>query len=71
MVVMVLRGALADLITLMDTVLYRKYIVVDSNGKPILYVKLQMSLYGYIRAALLLYENIAHDLKPIGFIINP
>ena len=44
MVVIVLRGALADLITLMDPVLYWKYIVVGNNVKPILYLKLQMSL---------------------------
>ena len=39
--VMVLRGALVEILTLIDPYLYRKYLVIDSNGKPILYVKLQ------------------------------
>ena len=68
---MVLRGAIAELITLIDTSLYRKYILFDSSGKTILYVKLQNALCGYIREALLFYKKLAWDLKAMGFIINP
>ena len=40
LVVMVLHGALTDLLTLIYPTLYRKYVVIGSNEKPIFYVKL-------------------------------
>ena len=69
LVVMVLHGELADLLTLGDTALYRKYVVIDINGKPILYMKLQKALCGHIRAILLFYEKVSQDLKAMGLII--
>ena len=69
LVVTVLCGELEELLTLTDTVLYRKYTVVDSIRKTILYVKLQKALYRYIIISLLFYEKIARELKVMGFII--
>ena len=42
---MVLQGELEELITQIYTGLYRNCVVVDSNGKMILWVKLQNYLY--------------------------
>jgi hypothetical protein len=50
--------------------IYRKYITLDTNNQPILYVKLQKALYGCHRSALLFYEKLVRDLKSQGFEIN-
>ena len=71
LVVMVLRRALAYLLILVDPSLYRKYMVIDSNRKPIFYIKLQKFVYSYIRVSLLFYEKISCDLKAMGFVIKP
>ena len=39
-VVMVLSVALEDIITLIHPKMYRKYVVLENNTKPLLYVKL-------------------------------
>jgi hypothetical protein len=54
---MLLRGCLTELIVKNAANIYRKYIPVDSNNQPVLYVKLQKALYGYIRSALLFYPK--------------
>jgi hypothetical protein len=51
--------------------IYRKYITIDANNQPILYVKLQKALYGCIRSALLFYEKLVGDLTSQGFELNP
>jgi hypothetical protein len=51
--------------------IYRKYITLDANNQPILYVKLQKALYGCLRSALLFYEKLVGDLKSQGFELNP
>jgi hypothetical protein len=51
--------------------IYRKFITLNANNQPILYVKLQKALYGCLRSALLFYEKIVGDLKSQGFEINP
>ena len=70
-VIMVLKGRLAELMVQVAPNLYRKYISVDSKGKPILYVKLQKALYGLMRSALLFYRRLVKDLEGNGFVINP
>jgi hypothetical protein len=51
--------------------IYRKYITIDANNQPILYVKLQKALYGCLRSALLFYHKLVGDLKLQGFELNP
>ena len=41
---------------------YRKYIDIDGKGRPILYVKLQKTLYRMFKSALLLYKKMLADL---------
>ena len=52
--IMVLEGPLSELMVKVDLSLYRKYFTTNSKGKPLLYVKMNKSLYGMIRCALLL-----------------
>ena len=44
--------------------------MVESNGNPLLYVKLHKAMYGYIRSEILFYEKLTWDLTEMGFIIN-
>ena len=67
---MVLIGSLEELLTMVNVALYRKYLTIDSNGNPIMYKKLQMDLYGYICVFLLFYENLAREIKAMGFLIK-
>ncbi len=70
-VLMVLKGELADMMVQITPQVYRKYLMVDRKGTPILYVKLQKALYGLMRASLLFYRKLRKDLEAYGFTINP
>jgi hypothetical protein len=50
--------------------IYRNYIALDAKNQPILYVKLQKSLHGCLRSALLFYQKLVGDLESQGFEIN-
>ena len=52
-VIMKMTGHLAELMVKTAPTLYRKYIIEDSSGMPILYVHLQKALYGMLKSALL------------------
>jgi hypothetical protein len=51
--------------------IYTKYVIVNSKGETVLYVRLLNALYGIMEAALLYYQRFVTDLKSIGFEINP
>jgi hypothetical protein len=70
-VIMMLCGRFAELMVKTAPNIYRKYITVDSNNHPVLYVKLQKSLYGYLRSALLFYQKFVGDIESQGFELNP
>ncbi len=70
LVVMVLRGELAELMAAVAPEIYRKYITYGKDGKAILYVTLQKALYGTLKAALLFYRKLVSELKGRGFKIN-
>jgi hypothetical protein len=70
-VIMTIRGRLVELMVKAAPNIYRKYITIDANNQPILYVKLQKALYGCLRSALLFYEKLVGDLKSEGFELNP
>jgi hypothetical protein len=69
-VIMTIRGRLAELMVKAAPNIYRKFITLDANNQPILYVKLQKALYGCLRSALLFYEELVGDLKSQGFNSN-
>jgi hypothetical protein len=70
-VIMLLRGRLAELMVKTAPNIYRKYITVDSNNQPVLYVKLQKALYGCLRSALLFCQKFVGDIESQGFELNP
>jgi hypothetical protein len=70
-VIMTIRESLTELMVKAAPNIYRKYITIDSNNHPILNVKLQKSLYGCLRSALLFYEKLLGDLESQGFELNP
>jgi hypothetical protein len=70
-VIMVLRGWLAELMVTTSPNIYWKYITLDANNKPVLYVKLQNALYGCLMSALLFYLKLVADLEAKYFEINP
>ena len=53
-----------------DPALYRSFVSYET-GKPFLYVRLQKSLYGCLKSALLFYKKLVGDLEAYGFKINP
>jgi hypothetical protein len=70
-VFMCLMGRLAELMVKTSPEIYRKYIYVGSDNRPVLYVKLQKALYGCLRSALLFYQKLLKDLQDKGFELNP
>jgi hypothetical protein len=54
-VFMCLRGRLAELMEKTAPGIYRKYIYMGSDNKPVLYVRLQKALHGYLRSVVLLF----------------
>eukprot|EP00957_Ditylum_brightwellii_P054951 4164505-Ditylum_brightwellii.AAC.1 len=70
-VVMVLEGKLAELLVKTAPNLYRKYLGVGKDNKPVLYIQLQKALYGCLKSALLFYKRLLEDLQSYGFEVNP
>jgi hypothetical protein len=66
-----LRGKLAELMVKVAPEIYTKYVIINSKGETVLYVRLLNALYGIMKAALLYYQRFDTDLKSIGFEINP
>jgi hypothetical protein len=71
--IMRLRGKLAELMVKVAPEIYTKYVIINSKGETVLYVRLlnALLLYGIMKAALLYYIRFVSDLKSIGFEVNP
>jgi hypothetical protein len=69
--IMRLRGKLAELVVKVAPEIYTKYVIINSKGETVLYVRLLNALYDIMKAALLYYQRFVTDLKSIGFEINP
>lgn len=65
-----LDGRMAELPTLIDPKLYRPNVVME-HGNPVLYARLQKTLYGILQSSLRLWEQVLDDLTKFGFTINP
>ena len=65
-VLMVLKDELAEMMVKIAPEIDRKYITKNSKGRPLLYVRLQKSLYGFLRSALLFYRKLRGELKLTG-----
>ena len=68
---MLLKGKLAELLVQVDPSSYRKYVITNSKGEPMLYVKLAKALYGLLKSALLFYKKLRGELEDMGFEVNP
>mgnify|MGYP000055058244 CR=1 FL=1 len=69
--IMRLRGKLAELMVKVAPEIYTKYVIINSKGEKVLYVRLLNALYGIMKAALLYYQRFVTDLKSVGFRVNP
>ena len=70
-VIVWLRGKLAELMVATATEIYKKYVSVNGKGELVLYVEALNALYGIMKAALLFYLKFVKNLKSIGFVLNP
>ena len=69
-VIMRLKGELADFLVNLHPGLYAQYVIKDSRGKSLLFVRLKKALYGLMRAALLFYRKFRGELEAYGFVVN-
>jgi hypothetical protein len=51
--------------------IYMKYVIVNTKGKTVMYVRLLNALYGIMKVTLLFYQCFVQDLMSIGFEISP
>ncbi len=70
-ILMDLRGKLAELMVKFAPQIYCKYITLGNRREPMLYVTLQKALYGCLWSALLFYLKLVADLEGQGFCLNP
>ena len=70
-VIMRLRGKLAELMAATAPEIYRKHVTINRNGETVLYVRALNAIYGIMKAALLFYIKFVKSLLSIGFELNP
>jgi hypothetical protein len=70
-VIMVLKGKLAEIMIQIAMEVYRRYVTVDRMGTKVLYIKLQKTLYGLMRASLLFYQTLRKECKKYRLVVNP
>ena len=66
----VLDGRMAELLAKIAPETYQEY-VHQRRGQSYIYCKLNVALYGTLKAALLFWRKLSKSLKDQGFIINP
>ena len=66
-ILMILKGRLAKLMVLKALQIYQKFITMDKQGNPILFIKLQKIICVMLKSFLLFYKKLLSDLKQIGF----
>ena len=70
-VIVKLSGELCEMMVKVDPRIYRKYVTLESGGRPTLYVELYKSVYGLLRSALLFYRKFKREITEYGFKMNP
>jgi hypothetical protein len=70
-VVMVLKGELAEMMIQIAPQVHRKYVTVDKKRTKLLYMKLQKTQYGVMRASLLYYRKLKKEFEAFGLQVNP
>lgn len=59
---MLVKGRLAEIMVQVDPELYRKYVIHNSKGQDLLYVKMNQALFDLLKSALQFYTKIVVDL---------
>lgn len=70
-VIMKFVGILAELMVLMSPKTYQKYVMVNSQGEPVLLVNLQKTLYGMLKLVFLFYKTLLTNLMANRITITP
>ena len=66
----ILDGRMAELLSKIAPEVYQEYIH-RKRGQPYIYCKLNVALYGTLKASLLFWKKLTTSLKERGFAINP
>ena len=66
----VLDGKIAELLAKIFPDTYQKY-VHHKRGQAYIYCKLNVALYGTLKAAILFWKKLSKSLKEMGFTVNP
>ena len=67
-IILLLEGAIAELMMNVSLKIYHKYAITIRKGKPLLYVQIKNSLYGLIFRALLFYRKLMKYLDAYFFV---
>jgi hypothetical protein len=57
----------AELMVQVAPSMYRKYVINNAKGKPVLYVQLEKMVYSMMKSALLFYRKLVADLTSLGY----
>ena len=70
LIYILLRGPLAELMFMVDPVLYKDFITYDSKCQALMYVMINKALYGMLKSSLQFYLNFRSDIEAYGFKVN-
>lgn len=65
-----IEGRMAELLSKISPETYQEY-VANKRGQSYIYCRLNVALYGTLKAALLFWKKLTANLKEEGFVINP
>ena len=65
-VITLLDYRLVEMMDMIDPNIYRNFVIIDRKGEIMMYVKIQKSIYGLLRIALLFYKILIKKLKENG-----
>ncbi len=68
-VIMKIRGALVDILLEINPSVYEPYVIYEGKSK-VIYMLMNMALYGMIFSSLLYYKKFRRDIESIGFKVN-
>ena len=66
-----LDGAMVELLDKINPQLYRKYIILSREGKPVLYGEARKAIYRTLNTSLLFYKKLVKSLQDWDIELNP
>ena len=70
LIYIILHATLAELMAMVDPVLYKNFITYDLKDQALMYVKMNKALYGMPKSALQLYLKFCSDIEAYRFKVN-